>query len=224
MPFDQFTIEQLAGDLLPNATESQKIATGFHRCTMTNVEAGTDPEETRTNQVIDRVNTTATVWLGSTLECAQCHDHKYDPFSQKEYYQFFAFFNNTAIEADRANPKVPASIQFLGPADGARRRRTRAEGEVERGRTQTLIADCRAHGDCDPKRPLGSRACDRNSPTRRGFILLECEISSAEGATHRMLDDGSVLLIDEPPDTDMYTFAVQTKLANVTAIQVGGAH
>jgi len=115
MPFDQFTIEQLAGDLLPDATPQQKVATGFGRCTMTNVEAGTDPEETRTNQVIDRVNTTATIWLGSTLECAQCHDHKYDPFSQKEYFQFFAFFNNTAIEADRANPKVPGSIQFLGP-------------------------------------------------------------------------------------------------------------
>lgn len=113
MPFDQFTIEQLAGDLLPNATESQKIATGFHRCTTVNVEAGSLPEETRTNQVIDRVNTTATVWLGSTLKCAQCHDHKYDPFSQKEYYEFLAFFNNTAIEAERRDPKIPASIKFL---------------------------------------------------------------------------------------------------------------
>ena len=94
---------------------------------MTNVEAGTDPEETRTNQVIDRVNTTATVWLGSTLECAQCHDHKYDPFSQKEYYQFFAFFNNTAIEADRTNPKVPGSIQFIGPSMKLAGRRRRSK-------------------------------------------------------------------------------------------------
>ncbi len=116
MPFDEFTIEQLAGDLLPQATKEQKIATGFHRCTMTNVEAGSEPEETRTNQVIDRVNTTATVWLGTTLECAQCHDHKFDPFSQKEYYQLFAFFNNTALEAQRTNPKAPGSIQFMGPS------------------------------------------------------------------------------------------------------------
>jgi hypothetical protein len=115
MPFDRFTIEQLAGDLLPDATEAQRIATGFHRSAPTNVEAGSDPEETRVNQIIDRVNTTAAVWLGVTLECAQCHDHKYDPFTQKEYYQLFAWFNNTAIEADRANPKVPGSIKFLGP-------------------------------------------------------------------------------------------------------------
>jgi hypothetical protein len=86
MPFDQFTVEQVAGDLLPGASPEQKIATGFHRCTPTNVEAGTEPEESRINQVIDRVNTTGAVWLGITLECAQCHDHKYDAFSQKDYY------------------------------------------------------------------------------------------------------------------------------------------
>src|SRR5262249_19857814 len=115
LPFDQFTVEQLAGDLLPGATLAQKIATGFHRCAPTNVEAGSEPEETRVNQVFDRVNTTAAVWLGTTLECAQCHDHKYDPFSQKDYYRLFAFFNNTAVEADRADPRVPGSIKFLGP-------------------------------------------------------------------------------------------------------------
>lgn len=115
MPFDQFTIEQLAGDLLPNPTEAQKTATGFHRCTPTNVEAGSLPEETRIEQVIDRVNTTAAVWLGTTLECAQCHDHKYDPFSMEEYYRLLAFFNSTELEADRRNPKVPSSIAFSGP-------------------------------------------------------------------------------------------------------------
>jgi mono/diheme cytochrome c family protein len=115
MPFDRFTLEQVAGDLLPGATLEQKIATGFHRGAPTNVEAGSDPEETRVNQVFDRVNTTAAVWLGTTFECAQCHDHKYDPFTMKDYYRLFAFFNNTAIEADRANPKVQSSIQFMGP-------------------------------------------------------------------------------------------------------------
>ncbi|MGC1276451.1 MAG: DUF1553 domain-containing protein [Planctomycetaceae bacterium] len=115
MPFDRFTIEQLAGDLLPEATPDQLIATGFHRCTTANVEAGSEPEETRVNQVLDRVNTTATVWLGSTLECAQCHDHKYDPFTQRDYYALFAYFNSTEIEAKRSNPKVPGSIKFLGP-------------------------------------------------------------------------------------------------------------
>ncbi len=116
MPFDQFTREQIAGDLLPGASESSRIATGFHRCAPTNVEAGTDPEESRFNQVIDRVNTTAAVWLGTTLECAQCHDHKYDPFTQADYYRLAAFFNSTESEVARSNPAVPSSIKFLGPS------------------------------------------------------------------------------------------------------------
>lgn len=94
MPFDQFTIEQLAGDLLPNAGDSQKIATGFHRNTQINQEGGIDPEQFRIDSIFDRVATTGTVWLGLTIGCAQCHDHKYDPISQKEYYQLFAFLNN----------------------------------------------------------------------------------------------------------------------------------
>ena len=94
MPFDRFTIEQLAGDLLPAATREQKIATGFHRNTQINEEGGIDPEQFRVEAVIDRVGTTGTVWLGLTVACAQCHNHKFDPLSQKEYYRLFAFFNN----------------------------------------------------------------------------------------------------------------------------------
>jgi Protein of unknown function (DUF1553)/Protein of unknown function (DUF1549)/Planctomycete cytochrome C len=94
MPFDQFTIEQLAGDLLPNATEGQKTATGFHRNTLINEEGGIDPEQFRIDSVFDRVGTTGTVWLGLTIGCAQCHDHKFDPLTQKEFYQLFAFLNN----------------------------------------------------------------------------------------------------------------------------------
>jgi hypothetical protein len=93
-PFDQFTVEQLAGDLLPNATVDQKIASGFNRNHMINFEGGAIPEEYHAAYLIDRVNTTATVWLGLTVACAQCHDHKYDPITQKDYYQLFAFFNN----------------------------------------------------------------------------------------------------------------------------------
>ena len=95
MPFDQFVIEQLAGDLLPNATLEQKIATGFHRNTQINQEGGIDSEQFRVESVMDRVNTTATAFLGLTVACAQCHDHKFDPISQREYYQLYAFFNNT---------------------------------------------------------------------------------------------------------------------------------
>ena len=95
LPFDQFTIEQLAGDLLPNPTLDQLIATAFHRNTLTNNEAGTDNEEFRVAAVIDRVNTTWEVWMATTFACVQCHDHPYDPFRQQEYYQSVAFFNNT---------------------------------------------------------------------------------------------------------------------------------
>ena len=94
MPFDRFTIEQLAGDLLPKATEAQKIATGFHRNTQINQEGGIDKEQFRIDGVFDRVATTGTVWLGLSIGCAQCHDHKFDPIEQKEYYSLFAFFNN----------------------------------------------------------------------------------------------------------------------------------
>ena len=94
MPFDRFTVEQIAGDMLPNATLDQKIATGFNRNHRGNGEGGIIPEEYAVEYVVDRVDTTATVWLGLTLGCARCHDHKYDPFTQKEFYQVFAYFNN----------------------------------------------------------------------------------------------------------------------------------
>lgn len=104
LPFDQFTIQQLAGDLLPGATPAQRIATGFHRNTMLNEEGGIDPLEYRFYSVVDRVNTTGTTWLGLTVGCAQCHTHKYDPISQREYYRFLAFLNN----ADEPVLEVPS--------------------------------------------------------------------------------------------------------------------
>jgi hypothetical protein len=96
MPFDQFTIEQNAGDLLPNPTDDQLIATAFHRNTMTQNEGGTDDEEFRNAAIIDRVNTTFAVWMGTTMACAQCHTHKYDPLTINEYFQFYAFLNQSA--------------------------------------------------------------------------------------------------------------------------------
>lgn len=95
-PFDQFTIEQIAGDLLPNPRQEQLVATAFHRNTMTQNEGGTSDEEFRVAAVVDRVNTTFAVWMGTTLACAQCHTHKYDPLTQKEYFQIYAFFNQSA--------------------------------------------------------------------------------------------------------------------------------
>jgi mono/diheme cytochrome c family protein len=124
MPFDQFTVEQIAGDILPDATLDQKIASGFNRNTMINTEGGVDAEQSRVETIVDRVNTTATVWLGSTLACAQCHTHKYDPFTQKEYYQFFAFFNN----ADE--PKLEL------PSDAQKARKQQLAGDIARLETE----------------------------------------------------------------------------------------
>lgn len=95
MPYDQFTVEQLAGDLLPNATLSQQVASGFHRNNRSNTEGGSIEEEWHVEKVVDRIETTGTVFMGLTLGCARCHDHKYDPISQREFYEFFAFFNAT---------------------------------------------------------------------------------------------------------------------------------
>ena len=103
VPYDRFTIEQLAGDLLPQATLSRKIATGFHRNTLTNAEGGSDKEEYRVRQIVDRVNTTGSVWLGLTIGCCECHSHKYDPLTHQEYYGLYAFFNN-AEEVDISAP------------------------------------------------------------------------------------------------------------------------
>ncbi|AIE86097.1 PSD1 and planctomycete cytochrome C domain-containing protein [Fimbriimonas ginsengisoli] len=105
MPYDQFTIKQLAGDLLPNSTLQDKVATGFHRNTMFNEEGGVDQAEAHFAVITDRVDTTATVWLGSTMACSRCHDHKYDPFTQKDYYRLAAFFTNTEVY-----PRGPKSI------------------------------------------------------------------------------------------------------------------
>jgi hypothetical protein len=109
MPYDQFTVEQLAGDLLPKATLDQKIATGFNRNHMFNAEGGRIAEETRVENVMDRVETTGTVWLGLTVGCARCHDHKYDPLTNQEYYQLYAYFNNTSESgAGRGGQNAPA--------------------------------------------------------------------------------------------------------------------
>jgi len=123
MPFDQFTREQLAGDLLPNATLEQKIATGFHRNTLKNREGGADPEEDRSKATVDRTNTTGSVWLGLTVGCAECHTHKYDPISHREYYSLYAFFNS-AQEVD-----LPAATAAEQEAHRQALARHAADGE-----------------------------------------------------------------------------------------------
>ena len=130
MPFDQFTVEQLAGDLLPAPSEEQLLATAFHRNTMNNDEGGTPDEEYRVAAVIDRVNTTWEVWMGTTMACVQCHSHPYDPFQMKDYYEFMAYFNNTedadtpdehpvlASYADSVKPEVADLVAQVAALQG----------------------------------------------------------------------------------------------------------
>jgi hypothetical protein len=139
MPFDRFTVEQLAGDLLPNATVEEKVATGFHRNTLTNKEGGVDKEEFRVNAVIDRVSTTGTVWLGLTVGCAQCHDHKYDPLSQREFYQLFAFFNSD-VEADIAAPLLGEAERLTAAQAKFDAESAKLQGAVDAAKEEKLPA------------------------------------------------------------------------------------
>jgi hypothetical protein len=222
LPFDRFTLEQVAGDLLPDADENTRIATGFHRCTTTNVEAGSEPEETRINQVIDRVNTTGAIWLGTTLECCQCHDHKYDPFTQKDYYGLLAFLNNTQIEADRSNPNVPGSIRFLGPTMPLNGMSESAAQVALAARIEELQKNLKQR-----RRELNRDLAEWEERLAKGLshaaqthVLEVAEFVSEEGAPHKLLEDGSVLLVDDAPATDTYVVTVHTKLTGISGIKL----
>ncbi len=214
MPFDQFTIEQLAGDLLPSATIDQRVATGFSRLTTCNVEAGVDPEENRVEQVVDRVNTVATVWLGTTLECAQCHDHKYDPFSMRDYYSLFAFFNNTPLEVEGDG----VTYNFVGP-----KMELPLPPEVARQRATLLKRLKQLRGKLDDSVATAIDKLRQAVTTRADppwTILRPVEFSSASGVDAKLLDDGSVLVLGEPADTDTYRVRFELQAGLVGAIRL----
>lgn len=121
MPYDQFTVEQIAGDLLPNATLEQKLATAFNRNHMINGEGGRIPEENRIDYVMDQTETTATIWLGLTFTCARCHNHKYDPFTQRDYYGLFAYFNQTPVTGGGGSGQTSPVLDFATKEQSARR-------------------------------------------------------------------------------------------------------
>ena len=225
MPFDQFTLEQVAGDLLPDATPDQIIATGFHRCTPTNVEAGTEPEESRINQGIDRVNTTGAVWLGTTLECAQCHNHKYDPISQRDYYSLLAYYNNTEQEADRAKATVPGSIKFNGspfkisdPARETERQKLAAQLKtLDRQITarQRQIADSGKQGE-NPA-PAGAAQIDSTNPVQP---LKPTGFTTESDAESELQPDASVLLTGPVPEKDTYTFEAELGASELSGVML----
>ncbi|MEM7010547.1 MAG: PSD1 and planctomycete cytochrome C domain-containing protein [Verrucomicrobiota bacterium] len=222
MPFDQFTIEQLAGDLLPNATLEQKIATGFHRTVTCNVEAGVHPEENRVNQVVDRVNTTGTVWLGMSMSCAQCHDHKYDPITMVDYYSMFAFFNQTPVEVRNPSGKG-VSFDFYGPKmelpmspeKEEQRKQLQEQIEALEKKREPLAAEAKK-----TRKPWEAALVKQlgNEPQWKYLDITEFQGTQKEGS--KDLGDNSILVTGKVPDKTTYTVSAKGDLAKVSAIRL----
>ena len=140
MPYDQFTVWQLAGDLLPDATDEQRLATGFNRNHMINGEGGRIAEENRIEYIFDQVETMGTVWMGLTLQCCRCHDHKFDPLSRREYYQLFAFFNQTPVNGGGGDPQSPPNLIVGTPEQQAERERLNQQTDSARERVEQAEA------------------------------------------------------------------------------------
>ncbi|GMV92110.1 MAG: hypothetical protein AMXMBFR82_18880 [Candidatus Hydrogenedentota bacterium] len=190
MPYDRFVVEQIAGDLLPNATEDQRVATGFLRNSMINEEGGIDVEEYRYEAMVDRTNTVGTVFLGLTMACAQCHTHKYDPVTQREYFQFYAFLNNT--------DDVDMELHDAAVA----KKREAIEAEIA-----ALIADLPNQFPVD----------DRVHEER---VLMPAVLHAESGATLEADEDGFVLAGGEPAERDTYTLAFDLGADPVDALQI----
>jgi hypothetical protein len=207
LPFDRFTIEQIAGDLLPEATLEQRIATGFHRNTLTNTEGGTDQEEFRVAATVDRVNTTGTVWLGLTVGCAQCHSHKYDPIAQREYYGMFAFYNSE--QETQIPAPLPGEVRAFEAAKQAH------------AEEQARLAAAVAAFEKD-ELPLRQAAWEQGVVAGgvEWTVLEPLGAMSAGGATLTKQEDGSLLASGTNPTTDTYTVAVGTDLTGITAVRL----
>jgi hypothetical protein len=214
MPFDEFTIEQIAGDLLPNATNSQKLASGFNRNHMLNGEGGAIAEESRNTYVIDRVNTTSTVWLGLTLGCCQCHDHKYDPFTQKEYYQLFAYFNNLpesgGVDAGgNAKPVAKMSTPEQDKQEALLKEKLAAAESTLKAALPQIDA-----GQADWEKT----ATEAGSPS--WAVITPTSVKSDKGATLKIMEDGSVLAGGKSPATDIHEVVLKTTQQNISGLRI----
>ncbi|WP_153559211.1 DUF1553 domain-containing protein [Roseimaritima sediminicola] len=209
MPFDQFTREQLAGDLLAEPTEPQLVATAFHRNTLTNSEGGTIDEEFRSAAVVDRVNTTMAVWMGTTMACAQCHTHKYDPLTQKEYFQLYAIFNNTA-DADRTDESP--TLPLYTPAQRTRRDELQAQiAELQR----TLAQDTPA---LQQQQAKWETALRRPVPWQ---VLTPSGARRQSGQPISAADDG-VITATEATETDRYTIELPLNASADDPLAING--
>jgi len=216
-PFDRFTIEQLAGDLLPNPTKAQLVATGFHRNTVINEEGGVDPEQARVEQVMDRVQTTGAVWLGLTVGCAQCHTHKFDPIPHKEYYQMFAFFNST-MDVNNQGPTVTVQRgEMFGkpetnaePTPAPPARRGVPMGELKQGDWEKMEIARLEHNPAvtAPKKEVE-------------WVPFEPVKFDTEAAGKlRRLEDGSFLITANASAHDAYRILVRIASPRVAAVRL----
>jgi hypothetical protein len=216
MPFDQFTVEQLAGDMLPNATLQQKIASGFHRNHMINFEGGAIPEEYHTAYLLDRTNTTGTVWLGLTVACTQCHDHKYDPVTQKEFYQLFAFFNN--VPENGLDGKVGNAVPFMKVPNAEQ------QAALDKLAGSIMDVEQKLKGpmpDVDAALAQWEKSAGAAAQTKPEWTVLEpAEMKSAGGATLAKRDDKSIFASGTNPEKDTYTLVAKTELKGVTALRL----
>ncbi|MBI1371963.1 MAG: DUF1553 domain-containing protein [Phycisphaera sp.] len=208
MPFDQFTIEQLAGDLLPDATPAQRLATAFNRNHPITIEGGVIDEEYRTEYVIDRVVTTSTVWLGLTMLCSRCHDHKFDPISQKEFYQLFAFFNQVPERGNNGfDPRMKAPLVLQDDnADELKKRIAAAEKAY----------DARL-ADLQPEIEKWSATAQQESTWS---VVRPTDVISEGGATMTILEDGSALAGGKNPAKEVYEVELHTKANDIRAIRL----
>lgn len=199
MPFDQFTVEQIAGDLLPNATDMQRLATAFHRQTLTNTEGGTDKEQFRVEACFDRVETTGTVWLGLTLTCARCHTHKYDAISQREYYRLFAFFNN----GDETNTEVPISEEAFAKYEqdkamwSEKLKTLQGQFDAEKAKLAPALTDWEA--------AFQSKLASVSDEPVKWQVLEFDDLKATSKSKLTRQDDGSYLVEGAAPDKDEYT-------------------
>jgi hypothetical protein len=213
-PFDQFTLEQFAGDLLPNATPEQKLATCFHRNHMTNGEGGRDKEESRIDYVIDRVNTMGTVWLGLTLGCTQCHSHKFDPVSQHDYYALNAFFNS--IDEDgAAGTNAKPYLRYQSP---------NAKRAVEESQK---VVDARkpieAKAKADAAKPFAmwlEEQKKRIKPDYNAWQVVLGALESQEGSKLAQTKDGIVTASGPNPKHDDYRLISTIKLPRLTGLKL----
>jgi len=207
LPFDQFSIQQLAGDLLPSATHTQKVATGFHRQTLTNTEGGTDQEEFRCKAVVDRVSTTATVWLGTTMGCCECHSHKYDPFTQREFYSLFAFFNNAN---EKAIPAPNADEQ-------AAYTKAKQTHDAAAAKLKATL-DTYAKSELTPKLDAWLRTASLDAVPWRA--LAPDKLAAKNGTTLKADKEAIVTASGALPDKDTYTVEAKLALKRLTGFRL----